>query len=109
MRDLATRAEERAADPTRDRYLKARAEEVEGRNARAMRDLIGREEAAGAMADMVGLVEAELRRRVNALPPGIRAAALASIDDAVDRIKDRRAGLADALRTGDFKPFGVEP
>jgi hypothetical protein len=105
--EKAQRATERAADPSRDRYLKARADEIEGRNTRAMRDLIERAEAADALAQLVRLAEPALRRRVDAMPPAVRGVALASIEEVVDRMRRRVDDLSGALASGDFDAVEV--
>jgi hypothetical protein len=97
--DLAARAETRAKDSTRNRLQTARANEVEARLARQMRDLIPRADAIEAMALVAEIEVAHLQAMESRLPREVRAELKASIA----AIEVKRQELNRALATGVFE------
>lgn len=103
--DQAKRAADRVEDGARTRYLTARAEEIEARNARNLAALIEQAEAVEAMETVAKGAEEQLRHVLAAMPPEVRGKAADAIAGAVDRIGKRFEDLSAALASGNFDRY----
>ncbi len=101
---LTAKVDVRAKSSGRARINKARADEIEARLARQMRDLIHRESAEFVIDSVVKVTVSELRKSAKSLPLwGVpKDKVRAEIDSSIARIQAASEKSKEALRTGDF-------